>query len=196
MTFTCPASGVFSVMSQAADSTQTGTVSVQEETGTPAATRYPLSEAEVFSVREGAYFGNIFEPSALGAKVYVDEAGVIHGKQQVIRGAVYRKMYSCQAAGWSDAAAYAANRLCALPSSGANCAAIPTGTCVNPAAPTYPNSRCALSDGPVVGGDQDFEKCRDSTTGATWNEPITVFLHDACALMPRAPDACKMNGQK
>ncbi|ATB34984.1 hypothetical protein CYFUS_000396 [Cystobacter fuscus] len=196
MTFTCPASGVFSVMSQAANSTQTGAVSVQEETGTPAGTAYPLSEAEVFSVREGAYFGNIFEPSALGATVYVDDTGKIHGKQQVIRGSVYRKMYSCQAAGWSDAAAYAANRLCALPSSGSNCAAIPTGTCVNPTAPTYPSSRCALSDGPVVDGDMDFEKCRDSTTGAMWNEPITVFLHDACALMSKAPESCRMNGQK
>ncbi|OJH36097.1 hypothetical protein BON30_35700 [Cystobacter ferrugineus] len=195
MTFTCPASGFFSVMSQAADSTQTGAVSVQEETSTPAATRYPLSEAEVFSVREGAYFGNIFEPTALGAKVYVDEFGELHGKQQIIRGSVYRKMYSCQAAGWSDAAAYAANRLCALPASGANCAAIPTGTCVNPAAPTYPSSRCVLSDGPVVPGDMDYEKCRDST-GAMWNEPITVFLHDACALLPKAPDACGMNGQR
>jgi len=190
VTFTCPASGFFNVLKQAYDSTQTGTVSVVEETGTPAGTRYPLSEAEVFSVREGAYYGNIFDPEALGATVYVDAQGKLHGKEQVIRGSVYRKMYSCQAAGWSDAAAYATNRLCALPSSVSNCAAIPTGTCVNPSVPTYPSSRCEQSDGPLVEGDLDFEKCRDST-GLQWKEPITVFLHDACGLMSEPSGICK-----
>lgn len=195
VTFTCPASGVFNVSSQAQNSALAGTVFLQVETGTPATTSYPLSEADVFSVREGAYYGNIFDPNSIGANVYVDKEGKIHGKQERIQGSVYRKMYSCQAAGWANTAAYAAHRICALPSSGSNCAAIHTGTCVDPAIPSYPTSRCALSDGPLVPGDMDFEKCRD-TTGVAWNEPITVFLHDPCDLSGENQVTCKRNDRR
>jgi hypothetical protein len=196
VTFTCPASGFFNVMAAPYDSTQGGTVSVAVETGTAASTLYRLSESTVFSFREGAYYGNIFDADALAAKVYVNEAGEVVGKQQVIKGSVYRKMFSCQAPEWSDGAAYALQRVCALPDSGANCAATSTGKCIDWANRKYPASKCRLDDGLLVRGDGDFEECYD-LTGTLWKEPITVFLHEACGLMPGVPsENCTWRGTR
>jgi hypothetical protein len=186
VTFTCPASGHFNVMAAPYDSTQEGTVSVEVETGTLAATQYRLSESAVFGIREGAYYGNIFDSSALAAEVYVEEDGRIKGKEQVIKGSVYRKMFSCQAPEWSNAAAYATYRVCALPGSEANCAARSTGVCIDWSNRDYPASKCEQEDGEVVKGDKDFEGCYDSE-GGLWKEPVTVFLHEACGLMPGVP---------
>ncbi len=189
VTFTCPASGFFNVMSAPYSSTQSGSVAVQVETGTGAATRYPLSETDTFFLREGAYYGNIFDAEALATTVYVDRDGKVRRGEEIVDGAVYRKMYSCQAAGWSGSAAYATHRLCALPGSGANCAATSVGLCVNPKEPR--TSHCQYDDGPLVKGDGDFEICTD-TGGNKWMEPITVFLHNACSALPGAPgDVCQ-----
>jgi hypothetical protein len=194
VTFTCRASGHFNVMSAPYDSTQVGTVSVAVETNTPAATSYRLSEGAVYRVREGAYYGTIFDPSALAARVYVDDRGGLQGKKQVIEGSVYTKMFACQAPEWTNAAAYAAYRVCALPGSGANCAARPTGDCIDYANRGYPASKCGKEDGLLVGGDGDFEECYDSE-GTLWKEPITVYLHEPCGLMPGAPsDSCAWRG--
>lgn len=196
VTFTCPASGFFNVMSAPHDSSLTGSVSVAVETGTPAATSYRLSEKEVYRIREGAYYGNIFDAGALATKVYVEESGRIVGKEQVIQGSVYRKMFSCQAPEWTDAAAYASHRVCALPGSGANCAASSVGDCIDYANRSYPASKCKKDDGAVVWGDGDFEECYDST-GTLWKEPITVFLHEACGLTPGVPsEYCTWRGTK
>ena len=190
VTFTCPASGFFNVMSAPYDSAQTGTVTVGVETSTQASTRYPLSEAEAFFLREGAYYGNIFEPDSLAVSVYVDREGKTRGKDQIVQGSVYRKMYSCQAAGWSGTAAYATHRLCAVPGMGSNCAATSLGLCVDPTDSRFPASRCQYDDGRLVKGDGDFEVCSDAS-GDKWMEPITVFLHNACGVVPGAPpDVC------
>jgi hypothetical protein len=194
VTFTCPASGHFNVMSAPYSTTQAGSVTVAVETGTPAATSYRLSEKAVYRIREGAYYGNIFDSTALATKVYVDDNGRVIGKEQTVQGSVYRKMFSCQAPEWTNEAAYAAHRVCALPGSGANCAARPVGDCFNPTNPLA--SRCKKEDGAVVWGDGDFEECYDSE-GALWKEPITVFLYEACGLMPGAPsDSCAWRGTK
>jgi hypothetical protein len=184
VTFTCPASGHFNVMSAPYDSTLTGNVSVAVETGTSAGTSYRLSEKSVYRLREGAYYGNIFDSKALATKVYVEEDGRIVGKDQTVQGSVYRKMFSCQAPEWNNDAAYASHRVCALPGSGANCAARVVGDCFN-----YTNasaSKCRKEDGTVVWGDGDFEECYDSE-GALWSQPITVYLYEACGLTPGIP---------
>ncbi|WP_160174647.1 hypothetical protein [Archangium violaceum] len=188
VTFTCPASGFFNVMSAPYDSTLTGNVAVAVETGTSAGTTYRLSEKAVYRLREGAYYGNIFDSKALATKVFVEESGRIVGKEQTIQGSVYKKMFSCQAPEWSNDAAYASHRVCALPGSGANCAARVVGECVNHNTPL--TSKCRKEDGAVVVGDGDFEECSDSE-GRTWMEPITVFLYEACGLTPGTPpDLC------
>lgn len=196
VTFTCPASGYFNVMSAPYDSSLTGSVTVAVETGTPAATSYRLSEKAVYRIREGAYYGNIFDSKALAAKVFVEENGRIVGKDQIIQGSVYKKMFSCQAPEWTDAAAYASHRVCALPGSGANCAASPVGDCIDYANRNYPASKCRKDDGAVVWGDGDFEECYDST-GTLWREPVTVFLHEPCGLTPGVPSStCTWRGPK
>lgn len=196
VTFTCPASGFFNVMSAPYDSSLTGSVSVAVETGTPAATSYRLSEKAVYRIREGAYYGNIFDAGALATKVYVEEEGRIVGKDSVVQGSVYRKMFSCQAPEWTDAAAYASHRVCALPGSGANCAASSVGDCIDYANRNYPASKCRKDDGAVVWGDGDFEECYDST-GTLWGEPVTVFLHEACGLTPGVSSStCTWRGTK
>ncbi|MFL5353439.1 hypothetical protein [Archangium sp.] len=193
VSFTCPASGFFNVMAAPYDSTQVGTVSVGVETGTSANTRYRLSEAEVYPVREGAYYGNIFDASALAATVYVEEGGRIQGKEQVVKGAVYKKMFSCQAPEWSDAAAYATHRVCALPGSESNCAARSTGVCIDWTNRGYPASKCGKDDGTVVDGDGDFEECYDSY-GEQWKEPVTVFLHETCGMPGIPSNDCAWRG--
>ncbi|MCY1082922.1 hypothetical protein [Archangium lansingense] len=191
VTFTC-GSGFFNVMSAPYDSSLTGAVNVAVETSTSAATSYRLSEKAVYRVREGAYYGNIFDSTALATKVFVDDTGHLVGKDQIIQGSVYKKMFSCQAPEWTNEAAYASHRVCALPGSGANCAAKPVGDCFNYSNPLA--SKCKKDDGAVVWGDGDFEECYDPS-GTLWNEPITVFLNEPCGLMPGAPaDSCVWRG--
>lgn len=195
VSFLCPTTGYFNVMTAPYSSTTSGTATVAVETGTPAAARYRLSEKDVFRMREGAYYGNIFDSSALAANVYVDEGGDTHGKTQQVKGSVYRKMYSCQAPEWSSAAAYASYRVCALPSSGSNCAATAVGPCIDPNNRAYPASRCNKEDGTLVAGDGDFEICADNT-GAYWYQPITVYLHEPCDLIPAGgTSSCRWTGK-
>lgn len=69
VSFTCPPEGYFNVMKAPWDSQQSGTVTVEVEAGTPAGASYPSSELEAFTIREGAFYGTIFDPDALGATV-------------------------------------------------------------------------------------------------------------------------------
>ncbi|WP_395811837.1 hypothetical protein [Archangium minus] len=190
VTFTCPASGEFNVMTAPYDSWQSGTAHVGVETGTPAGTSYGLSEKAVFSYREGAFYGTLFDASALATKVYVDEEGKVVGKEQRIKGSVYRKMFSCYAPEWSQGMAYATSRVCAQPGTGLDCAATVTGACFTPWDQNFPASVCEVEDGPLVSGDGDFERCMDPAKGM-WKEPITVYLHAPCDVVSaKNPELC------
>ncbi|QSQ27276.1 hypothetical protein JY651_21205 [Pyxidicoccus parkwayensis] len=179
--FTCPGSGWFSVMTapwNTVNASATATVDVSSSVGA----RYNLSEQEVYGMREGAFYGNVFDPAALHPKanVYVSREGdtfKVNGDDVVIQGAIYRQMFSCYDPSWTAGAAYSSNRVCALPSSGENCAATVAGPCWPSA--TSPIGRCILQDGPDVPGDGDFEMCQD-TAGILWNEPVTTYLNSAC----------------
>ncbi|HZI16638.1 MAG TPA: hypothetical protein VE153_40105 [Myxococcus sp.] len=182
VSFTCPTNGYFSVMTAPWDSQTSGSASVAVGPSTSA--RYRLSELEVFSMREGAFYGNIFDPRALATQVEVRvvrvgerEAYEVVGDDAVIQGSIYRRMYSCYDPAWADGSAYSTSRVCALPNSGANCAASVVGPCWNAATPSL--GKCATQDGPILAGDGDFEQCRDPY-GNVWREPVTVFLHEAC----------------
>jgi hypothetical protein len=182
VSFTCPAEGYFSVMTAPWDSTLSGTAAVAV-TPSPSA-RYGLSEQQVYTVREGAFYGNIFDPKALATQVEVRVTRVgdreyyeVVGDEVVIQGAIYRLMYSCYDPAWTNGAAYSTNRVCALPNSGANCAATVVGACWNWSTPSL--GKCAMQDGPILPGDGDFEQCKDPA-GNVWREPVTVFLHEAC----------------
>ncbi|WP_224360506.1 hypothetical protein [Hyalangium versicolor] len=185
--FACPASGYFSVMKASYESSLAASGTVQ----VAAPANYRLSEAQTFAVREGAYYGTIFDPKSLGTEVYV-EKDQVYIRDAVVQGSVYRKMFSCYDSGWTNGLALATYRVCALPGSGANCAARVAGACLDSAHPIFPNSMCATDDGPRVDGDGDYEKCRDPS-GVQWKEPVTVFLHGACDVVSSngKPDLCK-----
>jgi hypothetical protein len=153
------------------------------------------TEAADFTVREGAFYGNIFEPAALAARVYVDRTNVVQGKGQKVRGAVYQKMFACHAPEWTAGLAYSLHRVCALPgmTTGTNCAAAVTGACMDWDGPASAASKCGVEDGPVVPGDMDFEKCQD-TAGVTWTEPLTVFLQKPCDVV-RTSELCARKGR-
>jgi hypothetical protein len=172
VSFVCPASGLFSVLSGGYDAALQAHPAVGVNANDPLA--YPASEAEVFSIREGAFFGNLFDADKLhpDADVYVDEDGKVRGKEVLIPGALYRDMWSCRAPGWSDPEAFDTSRLCALP--GYNCAATSLGECWNGG---KAGNRCASEDGDMVQGDGDFERCKDDN-GRTWERPITTFVTD------------------
>jgi hypothetical protein len=88
----------------------------------------------------------------------------------LLRGTLYRDMWSCYAPGWNDPDGFSASRLCALP--GYNCAATSLGACF---AKEEKPARCATDDGSVVHGDGDFESCLDDN-GHSWRWPITTFV--------------------
>lgn len=180
--FTCPASGGFNVMLAPWDSAEEAVAVVGVEERTAAATTYGLSEQAAFRYREGAFYGTLFDTQALAAHVHV-QRGVVYGKGQHVKGSVYRKMFSCYDAAWRNGAAYATHRVCALPTAvPEDCAATVAGPCWD--TEEAKRSLCAQQDGTAVRkGDGDYEGCQDPS-GATWKEPVTVFLHGACDLAP------------
>ncbi|MFY2559807.1 hypothetical protein ACN469_19380 [Corallococcus terminator] len=198
VTFTCPTEGYYSVMTAPWDSDDVGTATVEVSQGSAA--RYALTESQVFAIREGAFYGNIFVPQALATKVFVEEVFnggerptyKVVGKEAIVDGSIYKKMYSCYDPAWSEGAAYSSSRVCALPSplgGGANCASTVAGPCWNTATQT---GRCEVNDGSQVPGDGDYERCKD-TTGKLWLEPVTTFLHDPCGPVedPRGGKLCR-----
>ncbi len=195
VTFTCPTSGYFNVMRAPYDSWLSGNVSVGVETGTPADTVYGSPEGKVFRYREGAFYGTLFDPKALATKVYVGNDKKIIGRDAVVSGPVYMRMFSCYAPEWGYGVAYATHRVCARPGSGENCAAEVTGACIDRKDSSFPASRCLVEDGPLVDGDGDFGECYDSSM-EMWMEPITVYLHTPCDLLPSPSGLCVREGEQ
>jgi hypothetical protein len=164
------------------------------ETGTSANTTYGSSEGEVFRYREGAFYGTLFDTRALATTVQVHSSGLLTGKDAIVQGSVYRKMFSCYAPEWLEGMAYATHRVCALPDSQGNCAATVAGPCVHPSEPGFPTSMCQVEDGPLVSGDGDFEQCYDPSE-TLWMEPVTVYLHGPCDLLRSSSSLCARNSR-
>ncbi|MFP2963134.1 hypothetical protein ACLEPN_36580 [Myxococcus sp. 1LA] len=197
--FTCPAGGYYSVMTAPASSTTVGLVA--NVAAHPAlTTAYGLSEQQVYAVREGAFYGNIFIPDELAAEVEVVEYQngketfyKVEGTEVIVPGSIYRKMFSCFDPGWSAGAAYAANRVCALPTAGANCAAHVTGPCFQSLRPPVPG-QCEIQDGPLTPGDGDYELCRDPDD-VLWTQSVTTYLHAPCDTVTRERSSKEEFGQ-
>ncbi len=186
VTFTCPANGTFTAMVGAYNSSQTTSATV----ATLAPARLPAREEVVFNLREGAFFGTIFDAKKLaeGVNVYVDKSGKVVRPSATVKGSVYRGMFACHAPEWSTGAAYLTKRLCAVGSD--QCAAVATGSCT---AVVFKDGtrRCNLEDGPLVVGDGDFGLCR-SPDGILWKSPVTTDLNCACDVVgSRNAEVCK-----
>jgi hypothetical protein len=184
VSFTCPASGTFSVLTAPYVSGAPGEVDIQA-----AYASYPAVEADVFAIREGAFFGTIFGQGALapGIHVYADASGTVYGKPaypQAI-GPIYPKMYTCQSDTWSEDIAYATERLCTEP--GMNCIARSLGRCDELVSkPNYFGLRCALAN---ATGQGDYGKCVGDD-GQVRTEVVTTWLNQPCDVVEN-PTACK-----
>ncbi|MFP2930463.1 hypothetical protein ACLESO_35745 [Pyxidicoccus sp. 3LG] len=211
VTISCTPGQYYSVMTAPWDSTDApGTVNV--EVSPDPVSRYGLSEREVYSVREGAFYGTLFGIRRNGAStvlaqgvnvdVKVEGTGeharyTVMGDQVEIPGSIYTRMFSCYDPEWASGPAYSSNRLCALPNASPgmseNCAAKVTGACFKSLNPAVPG-QCNIQEGPMTSLDRDYEQCRD-TSGNTWMHPVTTFLHSACDTVPsmrgRAATSCQ-----
>jgi hypothetical protein len=179
----CPDDGNIAVMSAPMDSTSPISVQVSVSDAT-----YPADEEQVFSYREGAFFGNIFDETALAPGLDIHfVAGKLTGVPKApIAGSIYQHMFSCYAPNWLNGPAYSEERLCAVPDGGANCLATSVGECLMESGAV---SGCAITDGSQLVGDGDYENCYDSS-GNPWNVPVTTYLFDACSVVDD-PVNCK-----
>jgi hypothetical protein len=174
VSFTCPSTGVFSVVSGAWNSADRAAARVEVVNAT-----YPASEEQIFSLREGGFYGNIFGPGALapGVNVWVDSTGELHKDVDNVHvaGSIYPKMFACTAPGWTRADAYANERLCAVP--GENCVAKVVGRCdATVTAGSYTGPRCQVDD---ATGHGDYGQCMD-TAGAVYSQVVTPHLSGRC----------------
>ncbi len=182
--FTCPAEGQFSVM---AAPWYAGFADGLVDVGSLNAE--PIPEVDVFRVREGAFFGNLFDPKKLGVLVVPDKETksnkltVIGDPEAGGTGAVvaYQGMFSCADSQWTEPDAYRFERVCAVSAGARLCAAVTLGPCPK---------TCRVDDGALLQGDRDLEKCVDNV-GQPHRNPLTVFLKDACALVSSA--SCTRN---
>ncbi|HYH99680.1 hypothetical protein [Hyalangium sp.] len=187
VSFTCPASGVFSVMSGSRNSANTGEVRVQVGNAT-----YPAAEQQLFTHREGAFWGTLFGPGALalGIDVWVDNMGVVHKDVNNVRvtGSLYPKMFACQAPEWEREDAYANARLCALP--GENCVAQVLGRCnAVVTAGSYTGRQCQIDNATGFG---DYGMCVNPA-GEAYPQVVTPHLSQPCDNVSDA-FACALQG--
>ncbi len=185
---TCPSTGYVNVMSAPYDSAAPSTVSV----GASAA--YLVGEQQYFGIREGAFYGTVFDPAALAYEVsydpvkgYISTVPALNSNTPV----AFRRMYSCGDERWVYDVAYMfgadrAGRTCALPPAEytggdiALCTATYVGRCVSAPA------SCTSDEG----YDRELRSCHDSS-GTLWQNPMTTVLHGACDLNdPAKPIRC------
>jgi hypothetical protein len=183
VTFSCPSSGNFAVMSGPQVGGGAGVA-------TPAATltggtAYPATEQSVFPWLEGAFFGNLWSPGGLNADIHsgqnhVDKGGNFTAAAPILlsSGSIFLQMFACSGVAWTQADAYDEDRICAggfsVPT---NCAATPKGACSTSmsAVPACPTTHiCSVLH--TVPGSGDYDDCSSSAI-KTWHNPITVYLN-------------------
>jgi hypothetical protein len=172
LTFTCPASGYYTVMTANRWSHRA------VDTLTAANAGYMhASERQVFSWREGAFYGNVFGSLHPAVNVYFDKnAGKVIGRDFNVDGSIYTNMWACYSNVWNYPDAYMKDRVCA--GSATNCAATPVGACQYHATGT-PTYVCDYNDGDPVIGDTDYQGCK-GPNGTYWKNAVTTYLNDPC----------------
>ncbi|WP_437283498.1 hypothetical protein WME90_23860 [Sorangium sp. So ce375] len=146
---------------------------------------YPAAEADVFSWREGAFYGNLWGNEPLHPRLKagmneVDRNGNFNPAptpREFSGQAIYQHAFACTGEYWTDHAAYVGERLCAGAEGEIDCVATSVGACDESLLVTDcpPLHKCAVTDGGLVEGDRDFQKCEGGER--TWGHPITVFLN-------------------
>lgn len=178
--FACPASGIFTVMlgpEQSDDLNADGWAEASSNATLPA------SEQELFQVREGAFYGNLFDSTLLSpnVRVYINKkTGQVErdvmGSGQIV---VFRDLWACHDPGWETPYALMHERLCATDEQASLCAATHIGSCEAPLIQNGNQStRCAKGY-----GDMGYRNCLDGK-GVFRSHPITAMLKNACDMMP------------
>ncbi|WP_437831506.1 hypothetical protein [Sorangium sp. So ce1153] len=169
--FTCPAGGVpgpssFAVMVASLDPKKAPPASadvILDDVARRRGASYPATEREVFTFREGAFYGNLFA-------------------QRIATGgtaALPNNQYACYSDLWTEPVAHLADRLCA--GRGAGCFANLPGACRSSPLPSpVPDKRCAGEH-----EDRTYRAC--SGGGTAWKHVITVFLNHPCDLASDLP---------
>jgi hypothetical protein len=171
-TFICPASGYYTVMTANRWSHRR----VQTETDANAGYMH-ASERQVFSWREGAFYGNLFGSLHDNVDVHFDpQYGKVLGRGFKVEGSIYTNMWACYSQVWNYPDAYMKDRVCAGSSS--NCAATPVGACQYHATGT-PTYVCDTNDGAPAAGDYDYQGCKGQN-GTYWKNAVTTYLNDPC----------------
>lgn len=175
----CPASGLVTVMSAPYYSAYRGEVNLG------VSGLWPASEMSLFTVREGAFFGTLFDPDALAYDVKwnppTQSQKITPPKSSTSPKVVFNRMYACADERWVDGFAYLwgadrRGRVCAL----GYCATAWAGVCQREAACT-----------PDDVSDRELRACR-SPDGEVWPETMTTFLQRECDLTSKGdPKRCE-----
>lgn len=181
---TCPASGTFSVMS--GPQTSGGAGLAAPDARSPSAVAYPGNEAGVFPWQEGAFYGNLWALESVNNLIHpgdnmVDGGGIFHPAVVIplASGAVFTKMFACSGIYWTKQDAYMKDRVCA--GAATNCAAKPVGACATSVTTPCPAiNNCGTIHGIATAG--DYDDCVGG--GATWHNPITVYLNQPSDIEP------------
>lgn len=180
--FACPASGIFSVMlapQQSDDVTADGWAEASSNATLPA------SEQELFQVREGAFYGNLFDSTLLSpyVRVYINKKTGQVERDVMITGeiVVFQDLWACHDPGWETPYALMHERLCATDEQANLCAATHIGSCEDVLIRNgVQSTRCAKGY-----GDMGYRNCLDGK-GVFRSNTITAMLKNACDMMPSA----------
>ncbi|QSQ22120.1 hypothetical protein JY651_44470 [Pyxidicoccus parkwayensis] len=199
VTFKCPDSGQYSLMSAPYDrSAMPGSwVFPQARSNGPG--EYPSAPFGAFTFREGAFYGNMFDPSALSVEVLLDKDKdfVPVLSKPGFQGYPYQNVHACYSRDWVSGDSHLISRVCANATVGGStayaCVARTAGPCEPNSTSTRP-PRCKVNDGTWVYGDGDFEECLDEA-GDLHPEPISVYLRNPCDLLPLSARQVCVNGK-
>jgi hypothetical protein len=176
ITFACPPGGFFNVMAAPYASASSGAISL----GTAGSSL--AVESAGYPVREGNFYGTLFDVAALKYEVVYNPQTGAHPVKSLGGGpVVFSSMYACADDQWIDSDYLATGdardgRLCAL----GNCAANNTGRCR-----LATGAHCTADDT----GDGEFRQCAGG--GSTWPHGLTTFLRGPCDLTNAArPKLC------
>ncbi len=150
---------------------------------------YPATEENVFTYREGAFYGDLFKPITI-APNSCPGTDMFSGEQ-----------YVCVSRMWSEGAAMASDRFCAVP--GMDCFTNPVTGCDNLLAPpkiklgtttTSPTPPWATTsvakDLSIAEKDREVYDMCEGPGRKFWHHPYTTYLNHPCDLFPSL-DACK-----
>ncbi|MCY1018887.1 hypothetical protein [Pyxidicoccus sp. MSG2] len=188
VTFTCPGSGSYSLMSAPYNRNALPGSWVWPQAYSSSPSAYPAEPFGAYTFREGAFYGNLFDPGLLLAEVIL-EKDTFKPKlvtKSEFKGYPYNGVHACYSRDWVSGDSHLAARICAnttVSGVSANvCVARTAGPCEPGSTSTRP-PRCKVNDGYAVKGDGDFESCQDEI-GAFHPEPISIYLSSPCDLVP------------